>query len=109
MNKKKSCQLLDAGHAGLGFASAEWLRDVRPSLVVTDGGLDVAPSEIPGLSNPWHLFVLGALGVPLVDVADLERLSERCAELGRWEFFMSVVPPVIPGATGVPCDPVVVF
>lgn len=36
-------------------------------------------------------------GVPIGEMLDLERLAERCRELGRWTFFVASAPDNMPG------------
>lgn len=94
---------------GLSIECAEWLAAIGPSAVVTDCGLDPTPSEIPGLPVPWHLLLLTSLGVPLVDVADLDRIAASTQDLGRWEFLSVIAPLHLPGASGSPVNPLAIL
>jgi kynurenine formamidase len=49
------------------------------------------------------------MGLPLIDNVRLAPLSERCAELGRWEFLFTMAPLRIPKGTGCPVNPVAVL
>ena len=49
------------------------------------------------------------MGLPVIDNVNLERLSDACAELGRYEFLFVASPLIIPGGTGSPLNPVAVF
>jgi hypothetical protein len=95
--------------SGLGIECAEWLASMRPSVIVTDEGLDCFPSEVGGQSVPWHLLVLTVLGIPLVDRASLTALSATARELGRWEFLSVIAPLPIPAASGSPVNPLAIF
>lgn len=94
---------------GLSFECRDWLAAVAPGVVVTDAGLDPSPSEVEGMPVPWHVLLLTALGIPLVDVAVLDGLSETCARLGRYEFASVLAPIPIPGASGSPVNPLALF
>lgn len=39
-----------------------------------------------------HQWLLGGWGLPIGEMFDLEALSKKCEELGRWSFFVSSVP-----------------
>jgi len=39
-----------------------------------------------------HEWLLAGWGCPIGELFDLEELSVRCRELGRWSFFLSSVP-----------------
>jgi kynurenine formamidase len=95
--------------AGLSIECADWLAAASPSVIVTDEGLDPAPSEVAGQPVPWHLLVLTVLGIPLVDRAMLAPLATTCLELGRWEFLSVIAPLSLPGASGSPVNPLAIF
>jgi kynurenine formamidase len=95
--------------SGLSIECAEWLADIGPSVVITDEGLDSAPSEVEGLAIPWHLLLLTVLGIPLVDRAMLAPLAAECRRSQRWEFLSIIAPLPIPGASGSPVNPLGVF
>ncbi|MBX3092921.1 MAG: cyclase family protein [Cryobacterium sp.] len=94
---------------GLSIECADWLHEQDCAVVITDGGLDPSPSQVEGISTPWHLLVLASMGVRLIDGAELNTLSGVCAELGRWEFQMIVAPIAVPHASGVPVNPLAIF
>ncbi len=94
---------------GLSIECAEWLAAAAPSTVITDLGLDPGPSEVEGIPIPWHLLLLTALAVPLVDMAALGGLAETCARLGRYEFASILAPLPIPAASGSPVNPLALF
>jgi kynurenine formamidase len=94
---------------GLSLECAEWLANAAPSAIVTDAGLDPNPSEVEGVPVPWHVLVLTALGIPLVDMAAVVPLAETCARLGRYEFASVIAPLPIPASTGSPVNPLAMF
>jgi hypothetical protein len=53
--------------------------------------------------------VIFAYGVGLVDNALLEPLAAACAEEGRYEFMLMVLPLVVVGGTGSPLNPIALF
>ncbi len=60
-------------------------------------------------SAPSTDFVSPYMGLAFLDNADLEGLSEICAELNRWEFQLIIAPLVVIGGTGSPSNPIAVF
>lgn len=56
-----------------------------------------------------HQWLLGGWGMPIGEMFDLEELSERCKELGRWTFFVSSVPLNVPGGVASPPNAVAIF
>ncbi|KAE8765897.1 cyclase family protein [Georgenia thermotolerans] len=82
-----------AAHAGM----AELVWDGRFALVGSDNpAVENGPGD-PRLGS-LHRRLLPALGVPLMELLELDRLAERCAGLGRWEFFFVSVPLHVQGA-----------
>lgn len=94
---------------GLSIHCAEWIGAQGLAAIVTDEGLDPSPSEVEGEPVPWHLFVLGTLGIPLVDWARLDHLTTLCHEREQWEFLSCIAPLPLPGASGSPVNPIVVL
>jgi kynurenine formamidase len=58
---------------------------------------------------PMHMIGLGAMGLIQLDIPDCEILARACREHGRNEFLLTCAPLFIPGGTGSPINPVVVF
>lgn len=65
--------------------------------------------EHPRSGGPVHVLSLVYLGVPLIDNMFLEGLARACAEVGKWEFLLSVAPLVIPKATGSAVNPLAIL
>ncbi|MBI4305471.1 MAG: cyclase family protein [Chloroflexi bacterium] len=75
----------------------------------SDTGNDVTPSDYPRFTNPVHQIGIVALGLWILDNADLEGLAEACRKRNRWEFLINVLPLRLTNTTGSPCNPVAVF
>ena len=56
-----------------------------------------------------HQIALAFMGMPFLDATDLEPLSAACAELGRYEFLLTVAPLRIRGGTGSAVNPICYF
>ncbi|KAH8196113.1 hypothetical protein TruAng_009712 [Truncatella angustata] len=56
-----------------------------------------------------HQWLLGGWGLPIGEMFDLEALSKKCQELGRWSFFVSSVPLKVPGGVASPPNAVAIF
>lgn len=89
-------------------AMAEWLWDHGVAVIGTDNpAVESAPGsrEIGSL----HRRLLPALGMSMMELLDLERLSRACAEAGRWEFFFVCVPLNLPGGVSSPANAMAVL
>jgi kynurenine formamidase len=91
---------------GLHASCAGFIRERDVSLLVWDM-MDAYPTE-HGIPWPVH-GVIFAYGVPLLDNAYLRGLADACAEEGRHEFLLMVLPLVVEGGTGSPVNPVAMF
>ncbi|MDP6606063.1 MAG: cyclase family protein [Dehalococcoidia bacterium] len=69
---------------------------------------EAAGQDLP-VRMPVHQVAIPYMGLPLLDNANLEELTETCAELGRWEFQLVIAPLNVVGGTGSPVNPVAVF
>ncbi len=56
-----------------------------------------------------HEIAIPYMGMPLLDNANFERLSNVCRELGRYEFYLTIAPLYIEGGTGSPVNPIITF
>ena len=55
---------------------------------------------------PLHQVGLARLGMPLIDVAEVDELTAVCTELGRYALLLSIAPPRLHGA---PVNPLAIF
>ncbi len=97
------------GQAGLEAACLPWLRERGVAVLVGDAVSDVTPSGYTEVSVPIHAGAIVMMGLPLIDNADLEALSEFCARKGRYEYMFMTAPLVIPRATASPINPLALF
>ncbi|HVR29264.1 MAG TPA: cyclase family protein, partial [Thermoanaerobaculia bacterium] len=100
------------GAAGLHVSCAPWLKARDVAILGSDAGSDVVPSGVEGAAGlflPIHELAIVALGVPIVDNADLERASEEAQQRGRWEFLFVLAPLRVVGGTGSPANPIALF
>jgi hypothetical protein len=49
------------------------------------------------------------MGMPLIDAANVDEVAAVCAETGRYSFLLTVAPPRVTGATGLPVNPIAIF
>jgi kynurenine formamidase len=97
------------GQPGLHPACLPWLRDRGVAAIGADGPQEVRPSPFPNLLIPVHAIAVAAMGLWLIDNCQLEDLAAQCNELRRWDFFFSLAPIKIEGATGSPVNPIAIF
>ena len=105
--RKETGDSYDGGiRPGLSGEAALMLLTAGVGGIGGDGGNDVRPSGVEGVSFPVHVLTLLGCGLPLFDNLDLEELSERCADSGRWTFGFACTPLRFAGVTGMPVTPV---
>jgi kynurenine formamidase len=100
---------LNRSTPGLYASCVKWLRERGASILGSDVVQDVRPSRVEGVNQPIHQMALHSLGMPLIDNADLEALSEAAAQRRRWAYLLTMNPLRVPGATGGPVNPIAVF
>jgi kynurenine formamidase len=74
-----------------------------------DGNSDTAPSTTEGVAFPIHVLALNAMGVLLIDYAQLDDLRAACESAGRWEFLFVTAPLRVVGGTGSPVNPLAIL
>ncbi len=79
------------------------------AMIGTDTHNDVHPAPYPSMGNSFHVVCLVAMGLWLIDNANLEDLAQTAARLSRWEFLMTVAPLRLKNVTGSPVNPIAVF
>jgi kynurenine formamidase len=98
-----------ANAAGYHASVMPWLKQRDVALLGNDGVNDVQPSGVEGSPRPIHQLAIVALGLPLVDVMDLEAVAETAARLHRWEFLLTAAAVPVLGGTGFPLNPIATF
>jgi kynurenine formamidase len=95
--------------AGLHASCLPWLHARQVAALGCDGVSDCIPSRVEKVRMPIHLVAIVAMGLHLLDNADLEQLGAACAERRRWEFLFVVAPLVLRKGTGSPVTPLAIF
>jgi kynurenine formamidase len=95
--------------AGLHASCLPWLKKRDVAVVGSDLALDVLPSGVEGFDMPVHWVVVVAMGTPILDNLDLEKLSEEAKARKRWTFLLTVAPLVVEGGTGSPVNPLATY
>ena len=75
----------------------------------TDTGNDIIPAPYPNVIQPIHQVGIVAMGLWILDNANLEDLALECARQNRWEFLVSMGPLKLTNTTGSPVNPIAVF
>ena len=98
------------GMAGLDPSCLPWLHERRIAVLGCDGVSDVLPTGYGReLIFPIHVGTLVAMGVHLIDNADLEALGDACVRCGRYEFMFTMLPLILERGTASPVNPVAIF
>ena len=95
--------------AGFHASVMPWLKRRDVALLGNDAVNDVQPSGVEGNGRPIHQLAIVAMGLPLIDVMDLEAVSAQAAKLKRWEFLLTAAPAPVLGGTGFPLNPIATF
>jgi kynurenine formamidase len=95
--------------AGWHASVMPWLKQRDIALLGNDAVNDVQPSGVEGNGRPIHQLAIVAMGLPLIDVMDLEAVAETAARLKRWEFLLTAAAVPILGGTGFPLNPIATF
>ncbi|MEW6321475.1 MAG: cyclase family protein [Acidobacteriota bacterium] len=95
--------------AGFHVSVMPWFKARDVSLIASDSVQDVQPSNIEGFPRPIHMLSINTLGMPMIDVADLEAVAVVAARLKRWAFMLTVAPLPAPGGSGSPVNPTATF
>jgi kynurenine formamidase len=110
MRKKKGgWDPMRVGLPGLDAACLLWLHERRVAVLGCDAVSDVVPSGYDGVPLPVHVGTLVAMGIHLIDNADLDAVSSAAAGLGRYEFMFSMAPLILERGTASPVNPLAVF
>ncbi len=95
--------------AGLHAACLPWLHERRIAVLGCDGISDVMPSRIEGVGLPIHYVAIPAIGLHLIDNAQLDDLADACAVRRRWEFLLTLAPLRLQRGTASPINPIAMF
>jgi len=101
--------IMRQGMAGLDASCLPWLFERRISILGSDGISDSAPSGYRETPFPIHAVAIAAMGVHLIDNADLEALAQACADHRRHEFMFVLAPLVLERGTSSPVNPLAFF
>jgi kynurenine formamidase len=96
-------------HTGLDPGVMTWLHARQVAVLGSDVDSEVRPARQSFVNSPVHALALVAMGLWLLDNADLEELAAVCAELGRWEFLCVITPLRIRRGTASPVNPLAIF
>lgn len=101
--------VLATGQPGWHASCLPWIHRREVAVIGSDTSQEVVPSGYDNPALPVHRVGIVAMGLWLLDNADLEDAAELCRQLGRWEFLFTLAPLRIEGGTGSPVNPLAVF
>lgn len=94
---------------GLHASALEFLYETSAALLGWDLMEAGGQGEYGAPSLPIHSVAIPHMGLPLLDNAIFDELADACAELGRWEFMLTIAPLYVIGGTGSPVNPIAMF
>ena len=94
-----------------GRETLQWLWENQFSAVAGDAiAFERAPVSGPDAApETLHQWLLAGWGCPIGEMFYLEKLADKCRELGRWSFFVSSMPLKVPGGVASPPNAVAIF
>ena len=95
--------------AGIHPTVAKLLHEREIAVIGCDGVSDRNPSSVDGISDPFHILSLVAMGMPILDNLNLEEVSEIADRTKRYTFMFTGAPLRAKGASGSPMNPIAVF
>lgn len=95
--------------AGVHPSVALWLSERGVAALGGDASSERYPPLVDGISNPLHMLTIVAMGMPLFDNLDLEAVSQKAAESGRYTFLFMAAPLRLKQASGSAVNPLAVF
>jgi kynurenine formamidase len=101
----RSGEAHDRAWPGLAFDCVEWVKDKKISLIGADNmGVEVIPSQVPGMATPLHTGLMYAEGVLFMELLDLEAVAGK-----TFEALLTVNPLRIVGGTASPVAPMLLI
>ncbi len=101
---------VETGMPGLHPECIQFLHERGVSVLGSDYMNDPQPNwTCPGWPLPMHYLGICGMGMTLLHNLDTQKLSEKCEELQRWGFLLTIAALKVPGATGSPVNPVAMF
>jgi kynurenine formamidase len=97
------------GQAACQAACLPLLHERRIAILGGDTGNDVMPYTYSKPYNPIHKVGMVAMGLWIMDNANLEDLAEACKFRNRWRFLIAICPLRLEWGTGSPVNPMAVF
>lgn len=94
---------------GLQALALPWIHEREIAMLGGDGTNDVQPSHYPTVRLPMHQVGIVAMGLWLIDNANLEDLASACERYSRWDFLLTIGPLRIANGTGSPINPIAIF
>ena len=99
----------EAGSTACQAACLPLFRERGIAMIGTDTGNDVGPSHYAKVPMPIHQIGIPAMGLWILDNANLEELAQACKERNQWEFMLTIGPLRISNGTGSPVNPLAIF
>jgi kynurenine formamidase len=93
---------------GLLPAAVLWLHE-RDVAAFSGDCIERLPSGYRRVPLPLHQVGLVAMGLTILDATDVESLRRVCSEENRHDFLFVAAPLRLPGGTGSPVNPLVIF
>lgn len=97
------------GSTACQAACLPFFRERGIAVMGSDTGNDVRPSQYAKVPQPIHQVGITAMGLWILDNANLDDVADACRQRSRWEFMVSISPLRLHNTTGSPVNPIAVF
>jgi kynurenine formamidase len=97
-----------SARAGLHPTVVPLLAERQISVLGCDSNSDTASSAVEGVDFPVHVLAINAIGLPLLDYLQFEKLLSACHQLDRWSFLCVIAPLRLVRGTGSPVNPIAI-
>jgi len=88
----------------------EWFQNTEiPNLVTDTIANEVTTDPQSGVLLPLHAALMRNLGVLFTEMAWLDDLAAKCADISKWSFLYVAAPLKVVGGTGAPVNPVAII
>jgi hypothetical protein len=98
-------------HTYAGLESSDAMEDFLYDNYFAAAASDTVALEacLEDIETSLHASMLSMWGMPIGELWDLEGVSEKCKELGRWSFLLVSKPVEVPGGVGSPPNALAIF
>ena len=108
-NRQGAVNVAESGTTACQAACLPLFHQRGIAMIGSDTGNDVQPRQYERVASPIHQVGITAMGLWILDNANLEEAAQACRQRNRWEFMMCLGPLRLYNTTGSPLNPIAIF